>query len=109
MSQLKKLFFWFRCLRSVWCLELFLWIVNRLYIYYTKLLLGFPPRDFYVHIGIGSDVLWVSCASCKGCPQTNENTSKASHVLFISDFFYLRLMCCSVCTFNWITLMQGAQ
>lgn len=42
---------------------------NRLY--YTKLRLGSPPRDFYVQVDTGSDVLWVSCASCNGCPQTS--------------------------------------
>ncbi|CAN8252609.1 unnamed protein product [Cochlearia groenlandica] len=40
-------------------------------LYYTKLRLGSPPRDFYVQIDTGSDVLWVSCASCNGCPQTS--------------------------------------
>ncbi|KAL0729493.1 hypothetical protein Bca4012_025586 [Brassica carinata] len=40
-------------------------------LYYTKLRLGSPPREFYVQIDTGSDVLWVSCASCNGCPQTS--------------------------------------
>ncbi|KAI5603002.1 hypothetical protein POPTR_001G213600v4 [Populus trichocarpa] len=37
-------------------------------LYYTRLQLGSPPRDFYVQIDTGSDVLWVSCSSCNGCP-----------------------------------------
>ncbi|CAK7332091.1 unnamed protein product [Dovyalis caffra] len=37
-------------------------------LYYTRLQLGSPPRDFYVQIDTGSDVLWVSCGSCNGCP-----------------------------------------
>ncbi|KAM7275697.1 hypothetical protein ACFE04_017563 [Oxalis oulophora] len=40
-------------------------------LYYTKLQLGTPPRDFYVQIDSGSDVLWVSCNSCNGCPTTS--------------------------------------
>ncbi|XP_010535639.1 PREDICTED: aspartic proteinase-like protein 2 [Tarenaya hassleriana] len=40
-------------------------------LYYTKLQLGSPPREFYVQIDTGSDVLWVSCSSCNGCPQTS--------------------------------------
>ncbi|XP_024023777.1 aspartic proteinase-like protein 2 [Morus notabilis] len=40
-------------------------------LYYTKVQLGSPPRDFYVQIDTGSDVLWVSCGSCNGCPQTS--------------------------------------
>ncbi|KAJ8750265.1 hypothetical protein K2173_014180 [Erythroxylum novogranatense] len=37
-------------------------------LYYTKVQLGSPPKDFYVQIDTGSDVLWVSCGSCNGCP-----------------------------------------
>ena len=40
-------------------------------LYFTKVQLGSPPRDFYVQIDTGSDVLWVSCDSCNGCPQTS--------------------------------------
>lgn len=40
-------------------------------LYFTKVNLGTPPREFYVQIDTGSDVLWVSCASCIGCPQTS--------------------------------------
>ncbi|KAL5830982.1 hypothetical protein ACOSQ4_016336 [Xanthoceras sorbifolium] len=37
-------------------------------LYYTKVQLGSPPREFSVQIDTGSDVLWVSCSSCNGCP-----------------------------------------
>ncbi|PHT56340.1 hypothetical protein CQW23_04826 [Capsicum baccatum] len=37
-------------------------------IYFTRVRLGFPPKDFYVVIDTGSDVLWVSCVPCNGCP-----------------------------------------
>ncbi|KAI5666483.1 hypothetical protein M9H77_16336 [Catharanthus roseus] len=37
-------------------------------LYYTRVQLGSPPREFYVQIDTGSDVLWVSCNSCNGCP-----------------------------------------
>lgn len=40
-------------------------------LYYTKLQIGTPPQDFYVQIDTGSDVLWVSCNSCNGCPTTS--------------------------------------
>lgn len=40
-------------------------------LYYTKVQLGNPPKDFYVQIDTGSDVLWVSCNSCNGCPATS--------------------------------------
>ncbi|XP_052187152.1 aspartic proteinase 36-like [Diospyros lotus] len=44
-------------------------------LYYTRVQLGSPPKDFYVQIDTGSDVLWVSCNSCNGCP-----TSSGLHV-----------------------------
>ncbi|KAF7850503.1 hypothetical protein BT93_L5427 [Corymbia citriodora subsp. variegata] len=37
-------------------------------LYYTKVQLGNPAEDFYVQIDTGSDVLWVSCSACSGCP-----------------------------------------
>ncbi|KAJ8768222.1 hypothetical protein K2173_021162 [Erythroxylum novogranatense] len=37
-------------------------------LYYTRVQLGSPPKDFFVQIDTGSDVLWVSCDSCNGCP-----------------------------------------
>ncbi|CAA2955627.1 aspartic ase 2 isoform X2 [Olea europaea subsp. europaea] len=40
-------------------------------LYYTKVKLGTPPKEFYVQIDTGSDVLWVSCNSCNGCPTSS--------------------------------------
>ncbi|KAI4334304.1 hypothetical protein L6164_019014 [Bauhinia variegata] len=40
-------------------------------LYFTKVQLGSPAREFHVQIDTGSDVLWVSCGSCTGCPQTS--------------------------------------
>ncbi|GMI97214.1 hypothetical protein like AT5G22850 [Hibiscus trionum] len=40
-------------------------------LYYTKIQLGSPPREFYVQIDTGSDVLWIGCNSCNGCPRTS--------------------------------------
>lgn len=40
-------------------------------LYYTRVKLGNPPKEFYVQIDTGSDVLWVSCNSCSGCPTSS--------------------------------------
>ncbi|KAJ4851123.1 hypothetical protein Tsubulata_002435 [Turnera subulata] len=40
-------------------------------LYFTKVKLGSPPREFSVQIDTGSDVLWVSCSSCSNCPQSS--------------------------------------
>ncbi|KAL8515885.1 hypothetical protein ACS0TY_014546 [Phlomoides rotata] len=40
-------------------------------LYFTRVKLGTPPKEFYVQIDTGSDVLWVSCTSCSGCPTSS--------------------------------------
>ncbi|KAI3473305.1 hypothetical protein Pfo_030596 [Paulownia fortunei] len=40
-------------------------------LYFTKVRLGSPPRDFNVQIDTGSDILWVTCSSCNDCPQNS--------------------------------------
>ncbi|KAM7468321.1 hypothetical protein LguiB_015883 [Lonicera macranthoides] len=40
-------------------------------LYYTKVKLGSPPREFNVQIDTGSDILWVTCGSCTNCPQSS--------------------------------------
>ncbi|CAA2985835.1 aspartic proteinase-like protein 2 isoform X1 [Olea europaea var. sylvestris] len=40
-------------------------------LYFTRVKLGTPPKEFYVQIDTGSDVLWVSCNSCNGCPTSS--------------------------------------
>lgn len=42
----------------------------RVGLYYTKVQLGTPAQDFNVQIDTGSDVLWISCSGCDGCPET---------------------------------------
>ncbi|XP_022747740.1 aspartic proteinase-like protein 2 isoform X3 [Durio zibethinus] len=41
-------------------------------LYFTKVKLGSPPREFNVQIDTGSDILWVTCSSCIDCPQSSE-------------------------------------
>ncbi|KAI7743367.1 hypothetical protein M8C21_003550 [Ambrosia artemisiifolia] len=67
----------------------------RVGLYYTKVQLGSPPRDYYVQIDTGSDVLWVSCTPCNGCPTTSglqipmefydPSSSSTSSVISCSD------------------------
>ncbi|PKI66910.1 hypothetical protein CRG98_012673 [Punica granatum] len=37
-------------------------------LYYAKIGLGSPSKDYYVQVDTGSDILWVSCAGCDRCP-----------------------------------------
>ncbi|KAL3532015.1 hypothetical protein ACH5RR_005536 [Cinchona calisaya] len=40
-------------------------------LYFTRVKLGSPPKEFNVQIDTGSDILWVSCDSCNDCPQSS--------------------------------------
>ncbi|KAL5703182.1 hypothetical protein ACHQM5_028306 [Ranunculus cassubicifolius] len=37
-------------------------------LYFTKIKIGSPSRDYYVHVDTGSDLFWVNCVQCNGCP-----------------------------------------
>ncbi|CAH9067183.1 unnamed protein product [Cuscuta epithymum] len=37
-------------------------------LYYTKLSIGTPSKEYYVQVDTGSDILWVNCAGCIKCP-----------------------------------------
>ncbi|KAJ0681536.1 putative nepenthesin [Helianthus annuus] len=41
-------------------------------LYYTKIQLGSPAKEFYVQVDTGSDILWVNCAGCENCPQKSD-------------------------------------
>lgn len=38
-------------------------------LYYTKIGLGSPSKDYYVQVDTGSDLMWVNCAGCDTCPK----------------------------------------
>lgn len=40
-------------------------------LYFTRVKLGTPPKEFNVQIDTGSDILWVTCNSCNDCPRTS--------------------------------------
>ncbi|VFQ75049.1 unnamed protein product [Cuscuta campestris] len=42
---------------------------NSVGLYFTRIKLGSPPREFNVQIDTGSDILWVTCSSCNNCPR----------------------------------------
>ncbi|RZR86329.1 hypothetical protein BHM03_00013516 [Ensete ventricosum] len=51
-------------------------------LYFTRVKLGNPAKEFYVQIDTGSDILWVTCNPCNGCP-----TSSGLNVRSISNFY----------------------
>lgn len=45
-------------------------VVYRWYrLYFTKIEIGTPPKDYHVQVDTGSDLLWVNCAGCDKCPK----------------------------------------
>ncbi|KAI3893761.1 hypothetical protein MKX03_027705 [Papaver bracteatum] len=50
-------------------------------LYYTKLAIGSPPKDFFLHVDTGSDILWVNCVKCGPCrpTYTDDNSTLNLH------------------------------
>ncbi|KAM0894967.1 hypothetical protein ACQ4PT_024128 [Festuca glaucescens] len=40
-------------------------------LYFTRVKLGNPAKEYFVQIDTGSDILWVSCSPCTGCPTSS--------------------------------------
>ncbi|KAK3162109.1 hypothetical protein QOZ80_1BG0085620 [Eleusine coracana subsp. coracana] len=40
-------------------------------LYFTRVKLGNPAKEFFVQIDTGSDILWVTCSPCIGCPTSS--------------------------------------
>ncbi|KAB1213419.1 Aspartic proteinase-like protein 2 [Morella rubra] len=38
-------------------------------LYYAKIGIGTPPKDYYVQVDTGSDIMWVNCIQCTECPK----------------------------------------
>ncbi|XP_023005003.1 aspartic proteinase-like protein 2 [Cucurbita maxima] len=38
-------------------------------LYYAKIGIGTPPKNYYVQVDTGSDIVWVNCIQCKECPR----------------------------------------
>ncbi|KAI3697051.1 hypothetical protein L6452_29771 [Arctium lappa] len=38
-------------------------------LYYAKIGIGTPPREYYVQVDTGCDIMWVNCIDCRDCPK----------------------------------------
>ncbi|CAI0557117.1 unnamed protein product [Linum tenue] len=57
-------------------------------IYFTKVKLGTPPKEFNLQIDTGSELTWVSSKSCPSCPRSSRfgvAASSTSKVIPCSD------------------------
>ncbi|PQQ15243.1 aspartic proteinase-like protein 2 [Prunus yedoensis var. nudiflora] len=66
-------------------------------LYYTKVKLGSPPKEFNVQIDTGSESLWVACNSCSDCPRSTWLPIQLSSYDSASSST-AQLIPCSMCT-----------
>ncbi|KAJ9555417.1 hypothetical protein OSB04_010031 [Centaurea solstitialis] len=38
-------------------------------LYYARIGIGTPPREYYVQVDTGSDIMWINCIQCHECPK----------------------------------------
>ncbi|XP_047326470.1 aspartic proteinase 36-like [Impatiens glandulifera] len=41
-------------------------------LYFTKIGIGTPSKDYYVQVDTGSDILWLNCVGCDNCPKKSD-------------------------------------
>ncbi|XP_057960941.1 aspartic proteinase 36 [Malania oleifera] len=41
-------------------------------LYFAKIGIGTPSKDYYVQVDTGSDILWVNCVGCTKCPKKSD-------------------------------------
>ncbi|KAJ1696995.1 hypothetical protein LUZ63_005507 [Rhynchospora breviuscula] len=41
-------------------------------LYFAQIGIGTPPKNYYVQVDTGSDLLWVNCISCSRCPKKSD-------------------------------------
>ncbi|KAL3749766.1 hypothetical protein ACJRO7_010827 [Eucalyptus globulus] len=41
-------------------------------LYFAKIGIGTPSKDYYVQVDTGSDILWVNCIGCDQCPKKSD-------------------------------------
>ncbi|PWA99712.1 eukaryotic aspartyl protease family protein [Artemisia annua] len=41
-------------------------------LYFTKIQIGSPPKEYHVQVDTGSDLLWVNCIECDKCPTKSD-------------------------------------
>ncbi|GAB2227023.1 hypothetical protein Droror1_Dr00008822 [Drosera rotundifolia] len=77
-------------------------------LYFTKVRLGTPPREFNVQIDTGSDILWVTCSSCSDCPQIS-GLGIQLHFFDTSSSYTAQVVSCSdpICTALGQTASSG--
>jgi hypothetical protein len=64
------------------------YFINWFSLYFAKIGLGNPSKDYYVQVDTGSDILWVNCIGCDKCP-TKSDLGVCFFIIVIVFFFLL--------------------
>ncbi|KAI3873230.1 hypothetical protein MKX03_031700 [Papaver bracteatum] len=59
-------------------------------LYYAKIGIGNPSKDYYVEVDTGSDIFWVNCIDCEKCP--TKSSLGVFFFFFPSHFFFSILL-----------------
>ena len=78
VESLESAYYLSWAMESIWQMDF-----EMIRLYFTKVRLGSPPREFNVQIDTGSDTLWVTCSSCTDCPQSSGLGVKSLPFYFI--------------------------
>lgn len=64
-------------------------------LYYAKIGIGTPARDYYVQVDTGSDIMWVNCIQCNECPKKSSlGVGFSSCSMLVTCLIFL---CCIPC------------
>ncbi|KAK6918780.1 Xylanase inhibitor, N-terminal [Dillenia turbinata] len=71
-------------------------------LYYTRIKIGTPAKEFYVIVDTGSNLLWITCNSCKDCPKYTARGN--AHFFGPENSSTASSLDCSSCHHKHITL-----
>lgn len=66
---------------------MFKWLLFYCRLYYARIGIGTPSKDYYVQVDTGSDIMWVNCIQCKECPRRSSLGVSLPFFFFIFLFF----------------------
>ncbi|KAJ0606156.1 putative nepenthesin [Helianthus annuus] len=63
-------------------------------LYYARIGIGAPPKEYYVQVDTGSDIMWIKCIGCSECPKRGYHGLELS-LYDLEDSFTGKLVTCS--------------
>ncbi|KAJ0617125.1 putative nepenthesin [Helianthus annuus] len=63
-------------------------------LYYARIGIGTPPKEYYVQVDTGSDIMWIKCIGCSECLKRGYHVLELS-LYDVEDSFTGKLVACS--------------